>query len=500
MKKERIQTLCFTLGIAFCFLAICSRSSFLYPFNNWDDSNSYFSMGKLMMNGGVIYRDLFDQKGPLLYFIYGIGYLLSHNTFYGVFVLEILSFTLFLVAEYMIARLYLSHRIALCLLPLTALAVTVSKSFYWGGSAEEFSLPFLAWGLWASLRYFKKEYPNLISWKQILFFGILAGCIMLIKYTLLGFYFAWMGMIALANLNRQNWKGSLRSCLLFLAGMALPVIPWFVYFLMHGALDEWYQAYIYCNVFLYSDLYEGGIYVGEKIYILAKIMYWLIWDNLVFFIPIIVGFFYFLVSKHEKWYEKINLYMLFGFLFLGIYIGGTTLYYYSLPLSIFSIFGFICIGKLLAWFSQQFFVEKVSRFLKIGATVGFVAVLGLSWHLSMNTEFMKQKKEDFFLYEFRDIVLREENPTLLNIGCLDAGLYTLADIVPTCRYFQSNAVHGFDEVWEEQLRYIEEGQTEFVLARNDYPKEIFQKYGLVSEKKYRIGDEEFTYYLFQKSK
>ena len=91
MKRKELQNYAVIMFIAFCFLAICSRSSFIYPCNNWDDSNSYFTMGKVMMNGGVIYRDAFDQKGPLLYFIYGLGYLMSNTTFVGVFVLEVVA-------------------------------------------------------------------------------------------------------------------------------------------------------------------------------------------------------------------------------------------------------------------------------------------------------------------------------------------------------------------------------------------------------------------------
>ena len=120
MKKEVFQRIFFAFFISFCFLTICSRSSFIYLFNNWDDSNSYFTMGKMMMNGGVIYRDLFDQKGPLLYFIYGLGYLLSHTSFSGVFLIEIISFTIFLLAVYKIANLYLNHKFSMFILPLTA--------------------------------------------------------------------------------------------------------------------------------------------------------------------------------------------------------------------------------------------------------------------------------------------------------------------------------------------------------------------------------------------
>ena len=75
-KKTLIHYTFFLLAAALC-LMLASRSSFLYPLNNWDDANSYFTMGKCMFRGFVPYRDLFDQKGILLYFIYGISSLIS---------------------------------------------------------------------------------------------------------------------------------------------------------------------------------------------------------------------------------------------------------------------------------------------------------------------------------------------------------------------------------------------------------------------------------------
>lgn len=499
MKKERVQSIGFAVLVSFCFLAVCSRSSFIYPFNNWDDANSYFSMGKVMMNGGVIYRDIFDQKGPLLYFIYGIGYLISNTTFLGVFILEIIALAAVLSAEYKILKLYLGHRLSMMLIPACAFVITVSKSFYWGGCAEEFCLPFLAWGLYFSVKYFKEEYPKNISYKMVIMFGFLAGCVMLVKYTLLGFYFAWMGMIALANFNSRNWRGSIRNCCFFLLGMMMPLIPWLVYFGVNGALDDWYHAYIYCNVFFYSDVYTASLFSFEKIYILAKIMYWLILDNFIYLGPIIFGFFCILFSKRFRWFEKFNIYIMFGCLFLGIYIGGTTLYYYSLPLSIFSVFGFLIVGMGIKWLMGRFFVgRRVQKYFVMTVVSICIVLLAGAWNLSMNTGFAKQKKEDFYLYKFRNIILQEENPTLLNISCLDAGLYTWADIMPNCKYFQSNAVRGFDEVREEQLRYIEEKKIDFILARDYYPEEITQNYKLIMEENYAYGEQDFVYYLFKK--
>ena len=53
-------------------------------------------------------------------------------------------------------------------------------------------------------------------------------------------------------------------------------------------------------------------------------------------------------------------------------------------------------------------------------------------------------------------------------------------------------------VFEEQKRYITQGQTTFVLARNSYPDEIWEKYEMVCERDYQIMDANLTYYLFQR--
>ena len=87
---------------------------------------------------------------------------------------------------------------------------------------------------------------------------------------------------------------------------------------------------------------------------------------------------------------------------------------------------------------------------------------------------------------------------MLNVGCLDTGLYTLTDIVPNCKYFQSNMVNGFTEVREEQTRYIEEGLIQFVIAREEYPEVIWDKYELVCEDEYVISENPLKYYLFKR--
>ncbi len=506
MKAKSVFSVAFCFLTAFLLLMICSRSSFLYPCNDWNDANSYFTMGKAMMNGQVIYRDLYDQKGPYLYLLYGVAYLLSNTSFAGVFVFEILAIGLFLVSGYKILRLYCSENISLFLIPVLAAVTLSSKSFYWGGAAEEFCLPFFGFSLYYSLVYFKEQYEDVPAYRMIFINGIFAGIMMQVKYTMLGFYFAWMAMMALAFVLKKDWKGFIKGCLIFLGAMVLTAIPWLIYFGINGALYNWYQCYIYNNIFLYSNLTQADNGLGNRIYVLAKLLLWLFLDNLPYFIFIVIGVIWMVCSFRTKWVEKLNIVMLCGFLFLGIFVGGSTLPYYSIPLMVFTVLGMILPGMLLMKSFRKLSGKLFVRFREISRkAVTLVSLLGImaagmcfAYQLSMNSYFMQQEKEDYFLYRFAEIINQEDDPTLLNVGCLDAGLYTVADIMPTCKFFQTNGI-GFEEMFEEQAAYIREGKTEFVLARNDWvPEGIDIHYALVAEEEYEWDGVQFTYTLYQK--
>ena len=308
INKQNLYEWAYLLAAAFFILLFATRSSFLYPCNDWNDANSYFSVGKALFNGKVPYRDVFDQKGMYLYFFYGLAYLVSHTTFIGVFVLELILAVFDLKAIYRILCLYVKKSIALVVTPIVLAVMFSSRSFYWGGSAEEICLPFLLWGLFLSLRYFKNDYPQKVMDNRTLFVaGLLAGMIANIKFTSLGFFFAWMMCIAFSFLTRKDFPGAVKACLIFLGGMAVPFIPWFIYFALHGALYYWYWGYVWINVFAYSNLNQEGPGLFERVYILAKLLYWLIIKNFCYFVFIIPGVLAFLLGRQKRWLERFNI-------------------------------------------------------------------------------------------------------------------------------------------------------------------------------------------------
>jgi hypothetical protein len=106
-KKKTIFIYCFCLLTATMILLFCSQNSPLYPMNDWVDVNAFFTVGKGMMNGLVPYKDLFEQKGPILYLIYGLGYLITNQSFLGVFIIECLLQSICLFYAYKIIKLFI---------------------------------------------------------------------------------------------------------------------------------------------------------------------------------------------------------------------------------------------------------------------------------------------------------------------------------------------------------------------------------------------------------
>lgn len=61
------------------------KSSFQYPLNDWGDTNCFFTLGRGIKHGIIPYLDLYEQKGPLLYFQFYLAALMSETSFIGVF-------------------------------------------------------------------------------------------------------------------------------------------------------------------------------------------------------------------------------------------------------------------------------------------------------------------------------------------------------------------------------------------------------------------------------
>lgn len=70
----------------------------------------FLSVGREILNGKVIYRDLFEHKGPLTYFIHAAAALISETSFLGIYLIEIVSLTVFLIFAYKTALFFTNRQ------------------------------------------------------------------------------------------------------------------------------------------------------------------------------------------------------------------------------------------------------------------------------------------------------------------------------------------------------------------------------------------------------
>ena len=93
MKFRRLsrdhRLLLFSMGIAALFLLIHSKSSPLYAMNDWVDVHCFFTMGRGILDGQVPYMDLYEQKGPVLYFLFALAALIDGALLAGFVVDEV---------------------------------------------------------------------------------------------------------------------------------------------------------------------------------------------------------------------------------------------------------------------------------------------------------------------------------------------------------------------------------------------------------------------------
>ena len=86
-------------------LFFISPDSYFNDMHTRADSAWFFMCGKAWMNGLVPYVDFADSKGPLLWLIYGVGYLLSRQDFIGVFWLSCGCYAATLYVAFLTAEL-----------------------------------------------------------------------------------------------------------------------------------------------------------------------------------------------------------------------------------------------------------------------------------------------------------------------------------------------------------------------------------------------------------
>ena len=477
---------CLCLAAAFCILALMSTCSFLYPTNTWVDAQCFYTVGKTIARGGVLYRDIYEQKGPLLYFLHACVEWLPFegvNPFLEIFALEVLAAaaTLFFLMKAL--ALYLGEKPrTLAYLPLLCVLVYCNRAFSLGDSAEEFSLPMAAYVLYATLRMLHDERHEL-SRGSLYAIGVLCGCVLWIKYTCLAFAVGALIVPLCVVIRERNWRLLGRAAAFVGLGVLTVCVPVLLYFALHDALDALWNVYFYNNIFAYTV--DGGAAARLS---KVNLLIYRASQSFGFLLFALGGWIY---ALRRRWRaEALHLPCIVIVTLLVIVAGGRVYVYSVLPLAVLSVTGLPALDAALG---RLWPARRKAALIAVSALL----CVGLSYPLWNRS--LRQGRDNVFAYRLVEIMDPVPDATLLDLGTLDSGLYTAGDFDPITPYFcRLNLVTP--EMVEEWRRIIRNGEADYIYTGDqtldDYcPPEEQASYALLysdgpSRRLYRLEQPE----------
>lgn len=477
LKNFLIVLLCF--GITFLFFLFCNPNSFLYVFNNNPDQNWYITMGEGLLAGKVPYKDLFEQKGPLVYFAYALVALFN-NVYVGAFLFELIFGVAFLYTAFKILRRYLSKKSSIILLFLVAFLTFTSYYTILGyGSVEFYSLPFLNYILLAFLEFIEdnKQFSLLRS----LGIGFSISIIFWIKYTMLILPIAIMIMWIVMCIKNKKIKHMFASIGMMLLSFVVVTIPILVYYAVNDALYDLFYVYFYVNLFIYS---------GNPINIFTNIGLLLGLGNVNFIFMILSIVFYF------KQFGKKGYFILSAFLFniLLLLAQDCHVNYYAI-LFPFSVLGCALLFKYLS----KFKIKQITK--KVLAIIMCILVFPIGWSISGVTRELGKREEDYAQFQVAEDI-RElskqyniDSPTMFCYKMYDYGFYNVAKIVPTEKFWVLNLFKNgiFPELDNSLVESIESQSCDFVVVFSN----VYEEEKEWLEQYYTVYDSYYSSYYRQ---
>ncbi len=484
MKKGMIchRGLLYAAAAAFVTLMICSKSSPLYPLNDWVDANTYLTVGRGMLHGKLPYRDLYEHKGPLLYMLHAAAAAVSRESFLGVFIIELIACTAFLYE----AKVLLGGKQRIWLLPLIAGAVYASKAFCHGDSAEELCLPLTLGAYMIGLKTVRGE--NTLDGRKWFLLGILGGAVFWVKYTFTGVISAAAGAGIFAAVRRGKAATLVQGISLCVLGGAAASLPVIVYFGVNGAISDLFSVYFYDNLFRYTE--PDGSFFNH----LTDGLNFCLLFMTVPFILVCTGL---MILALRGEYAILAYYSAsLVLMILSVFGGHSSFQYYPLAMAAFVPQSVCAIADAAEKYSTKLSFSR--RTEAVLAAVSIVICGAWCYGTIRNVYLMKCGRDELPQYRFADMIEENGGGRLLNYGFIDGGFYLTAGQVPEFRYFCLNNMDN-PEMAAAQDYYVSSGMADFVVTRSSEPVSEFSfpGYVLIGREEMCYYDKKFYYFLFK---
>lgn len=445
-----------------------SQDSYLYDLYNRVDSAWFFMCGKAWMNGMVPYVDFADSKGPLLWLIYGLGYLISPRDYTGVYWVTCVWYSFTYYFTYKLADIFLKNKRKSVLCAILMTVAFFNPLFHVETRAEDFCLLFITISLYRmSLSLYDDDHQDDGSTSLSFFwFGCCFSALLLIKFNYAAMQCIFPFCTAIYVI--KNKRNIIRPCLYWILGVGLTALPFLIYFLIQGNFDDFINEYF---INTSSTILNLRDYLIQQLLLLHT-------KKKVLLLLICTIVFNLLITKildKSKW---VLLFCALSFLAINIVL--ERVYYYNIN-SIFLISGVICFLKY-----THFKINLNNILLYL-----IVVILPHTYHVFQPTydnRFMPFKFKGDTLEErrFNDIngiIAKKESSRIINLFSHEYGYGISSEALPGCKYWakQNGATQS---MIEDQIKAVESLSADFLYIHD---KSLLEQHGLTVQQLWDAG-------------
>ena len=465
-------------------LLLTSWDSYLYDLWQHHDVIWFYACGKAWMNGLTPYVDFADSKGPLLWFIYGIGYLLSPSSYVGCYWISCIVYTIIFYQCYKCALIFTRDS-------RLALAAVILSALYFLGSAthievrtEDYCYPFMLPLFYRFLRHTINHEANpRFAEQSAMLLGLALGATLLIKYSCTLMLAVFIPYFCLIVPKRSNFSviKAIGWCAL---AFVLTVAPMLVVLAAQGCLGAFINEYFLVTANTFGNLHGNAISAGSILALLSGKRL------LLYLVAVAIGMVvYFMRVSTGRTFALIALVWFLGVIMLN----GTDNIYFNV-LSLFTVLFAGLIVQLLGWWLHH---------RAIIAAIAVAVLAALFFMTDRMSLFNQTTPEQTAWSYYAQLMSQYQAPRVLYLSCHDHGEGVPAGALPACKYWSLQVGHT-PQMEANQINAITQDKCDVVIVMSDNKEgrtllesKGFHLYDFIN---IGVGDPSLPHYLLYSSR
>jgi len=431
------------------FLCLLSPLNVFSNEQSATDSTVFRYVALEMAKGNIPYKDTFDHKGPLIYFLNYLGLKIDDRL--GIWIIELLCLVCTCYFLYKTANMFCGK---MCSVIAVVATTSLFGVYFQGGNlTEEYALPFISISVYFLTKYLVE---NKIKKWDVFWCGISMAAVLMLRPNMIAVWIGFVAVILIKEIANKQWKRIQIEIGYFSAGLIIGMIPFFIYLISAGAMKDFFDAYLLFNLKYQKGADISRIIRAFKYYFLQPIVFLSLFSLVFAYIKAIKE-----KIKSDAWIIYCNfLSMFFTYVFLCM-PGSRTPHY-----------GMVLIPVLIMPIAMV--LSKISRNNPTSLGRLFVATILLSMALYSNGEkiFKNIKIDTNSKYEYQTVVdiisVYTDEDDVISVFGNKNSIYLTSNRLSASKYsYQFPLVYYNSDIYLEYKSDIQEKMPKIIVISEE---------------------------------